>query len=195
LVQSHEHGSFLPEKLFEWNDEWSLSATVEKTIWPGSCRRGRIQASKRQLPYQDLKIILDIRKVPSGVTLGPPVETLRRIIECGGGEVLEVLTGEEETDEEREICDNPGIDYIVRYPCCAPQLEGREEEEDEVLSSTLVSVLLSSYFLDRISMEKVDIREYIISRTGSRVRRRIDEEGEEEKEKEVDQPRQKKQKG
>jgi hypothetical protein len=184
LIQSHDHGSFLPEKLFEWNDKWASTATVEKTIWPGSCRRGRIQAAKRQLPYQDLKIIVDIRKIPSGVTLGPPVETLRRIIECGGGEVLEILTGEEETEEEREICDNPGIDYIVRYPCSCPQLEeGKEDEEDEVISSTLVSVLLSSYFLDRVSLEKVDIREYIVSRTGSKVRSRTGDEQEEPRQK------------
>jgi hypothetical protein len=113
--------------------------------------------------------------VPSGVTLGPPVETLVRIIESGGGHVLEIITGDEDTEEEMEISENPRIDYFVRYPCSSqqplldhpPRPRNPVDNEDDEVSSHLVSVVLVGYFLDRISQEKVDIREYIVTRATS----------------------------
>jgi hypothetical protein len=170
LIQSAAEGLFLPEKPYEWSEKWIVGPNppvVEKTIWLGACRRGRIQALKRQLPYQDLKVVLDLRQVPSGVTLGPPVETLVRIIESGGGHVLEILTGDEDTEEEKEIGENPRIDYFVRYPCCLQPPSAVDSDDHDVeasISSHLVSVVLVGYFLDRISLEKVDIREYIVTR-------------------------------
>lgn len=166
LSKSLEVGYFLPEKDYEWSEKWIITSGpnptyVEKSIWPGSCRRGRIQAIRKQLPFQDLKILLDLRCVPPGVTLGPPLDTLRKIIECGGGEVIHVLTGEEESGEVKEVCERPEIDYVARYPC---SIQVDESVEDQVISSNLVNVLLTSYFLDRISMEKVDIRDYIVTR-------------------------------
>ena len=167
----------MPEKPFEWSEKWISGpnpAVVEKTIWLGACRRGRLLALKSQLPYQDQKVVIDLRQIPSGVTLGPPVETLVRIIECGGGEVLDILTGQEDTQEEKEIGENSQIDYFVRYPCC-PQPASSDDSKDaeSSLSSHLVSVVLVGYFLDRISLEKVDIREYIVTKaTGNSWRRR-----------------------
>jgi hypothetical protein len=141
---------------------------------------------KRQLPYQDLKVVLDLRQVPSGVTLGPPVETLVRIIESGGGHVLEILTGDEDTEEEKEIGENPRIDYFVRYPCCLQPPSAVDSDDHDVeasISSHLVSVVLVGYFLDRISLEKVDIREYIVTRatlrSNNRRRRRTTAAGDE----------------
>lgn len=97
----------------------------------------------------------------SDISLGPPVETLTKIIEYGGGSVVDILTGDEESAQKREICENPRIDYVVRYPC---SIQVDESVEDEVSSTNLVNVLKTNYFLDRISMEKVDILEYIVTK-------------------------------
>lgn len=140
------------------------------------------------LPFKDMKILFDLRYTPQ--PYGPPPDTLEKIIRLGGGEVLGILTDEDHDDDS--IINEINIDYIVHYPqqtqhqitsIHSKVIEKNNLNDtynetsttDEIVSSSLVSILTTTYFLDKISMKEVDIREYIATNIGKKGKRSIEE--------------------